>query len=1023
MIINKPQQFAILNCDEPELMLNDIPEKVRNKIDKILSISNDGTLEIWNNTNSQFDKFKANATYLIYSKPGQLNYEIPGIVDLDGYCLDKKSIATIDGQCGNMCNGRCCPKPGWVCCGDGLHCAESIDDCPSLNDLSGDPVDVSGVLIDPSIYFNRSLKPITLYNGKTGSEFIVPKWLGYNLAVIIDSDGSITKKPILPEQLLTFKSTFILGSNDSYINTDLPPPTIISSDPSNNIEYPASTVVTIEPPKKSNFNEEATGYVFRFNGVAVTPTRIGPQDAIQDCCGGLNENQYEFSGDQTGQFMSVASVNENGTSNYSDASLVGLGTCFISDGTIFAAGDESLCGEYATDRELSYEWSQVKAPRNGSWCTGVIGCDGKFYINGCSNGSFEDWVEGNESNSVQNFQEGKLCHEFVCEEETPPECGFPGCECSGDCQECVDYKCTNYCLENQECCQGKYCADKCCTNNSECDESKCQTCIELITHSECISSCTPPNSVCCNGSCGSKCCNDQSECGPCETCTDGACQNECKDPCVEGVCVTEVDEYGDSYSYCKEPPESNNDCEFCTNGYLSPRCSSSECKDCVDGQCVDICQERSLELGEQLICCDGFCDECCGDGDCGDCQECKSGTCTSKCNACQICEKYPGGSTCVPKCPEGKCCVRSSQGRDSPPGFTCQPCTGCSDGDSCPPEQPYCCSYESMDGQYKKCQPIPCCQEEQFYADCSGSCVDLCSRGTFINGIKLPMFWNEDLCKCVCSVSEEDGQQACSGLTSGGGAWDQETCSCNCIDPEGIRAACEEQGLQFEPNSCKCINCPHVDGIQGCPDVAFSPSKCKCDCSKSYLCVKKHCGSGKVDINNLPPKPWVVVINGDGWCIEKRAPPEERSGFPGTDSNGTGCESETITIDFVKGSEPSTVTVTPEIVYVNCPRPLWCNAAGELGNKCSYETPDEGNSPQSYVWVSTNFMCSSIDCSDCEGWKTSCDGCTGWAQDYVPCDSAFDYAIDNYPEWNCIVKEVPNFDRCDVAVTCCPPSL
>mmetsp|Transcript_49272 Transcript_49272/g.56611 ORF Transcript_49272/g.56611 Transcript_49272/m.56611 type:complete len:109 (+) Transcript_49272:201-527(+) len=41
------------------------------------------------------------------------------------------------GQCDedqNNCLGECCPEADWVCCDDGLYCAQTEDECPSFND-------------------------------------------------------------------------------------------------------------------------------------------------------------------------------------------------------------------------------------------------------------------------------------------------------------------------------------------------------------------------------------------------------------------------------------------------------------------------------------------------------------------------------------------------------------------------------------------------------------------------------------------------------------------------------------------------------------------------------------------------------------------------------------------------------------------------------------------------------------------------------------------------------------------------
>merc|ERR1711872_1160011 len=33
---------------------------------------------------------------------------------------------------GTICPGGCCPEVNWQCCPDGLYCAATLDDCPTL---------------------------------------------------------------------------------------------------------------------------------------------------------------------------------------------------------------------------------------------------------------------------------------------------------------------------------------------------------------------------------------------------------------------------------------------------------------------------------------------------------------------------------------------------------------------------------------------------------------------------------------------------------------------------------------------------------------------------------------------------------------------------------------------------------------------------------------------------------------------------------------------------------------------------
>jgi hypothetical protein len=58
----------------------------------------------------------------------------------------------------------------------------------------------------------------------------------------------------------------------------------------------------------------------------------------------------------------------------------------------------------------------------GAWCTGVFACDGKFYITGCSSGDLDSWKAGDNSKTVQNFQQGATCASAGCTPQTTPEC-------------------------------------------------------------------------------------------------------------------------------------------------------------------------------------------------------------------------------------------------------------------------------------------------------------------------------------------------------------------------------------------------------------------------------------------------------------------------------------------------------------------------------------------------------------------------------------------------------------------------
>jgi len=94
MIIAKPQQFIIYDCETEDLLLNSLPAEIKNKIFKIFKISQpigetflaylpDRPAPI-----SNYLRLESDNIYLVYTKPGQLGYEIPGAVDPEEYCDD-----------------------------------------------------------------------------------------------------------------------------------------------------------------------------------------------------------------------------------------------------------------------------------------------------------------------------------------------------------------------------------------------------------------------------------------------------------------------------------------------------------------------------------------------------------------------------------------------------------------------------------------------------------------------------------------------------------------------------------------------------------------------------------------------------------------------------------------------------------------------------------------------------------------------------------------------------------------------
>ena len=289
---------------------------------------------------------------------------------------------------GTSCPTGCCPEENWFCCADGNHCAMSEEYCPSAAvELTGDPTLISGVEFAPADYFATELTPMQLVSGTTAGEFVVPKWLGFNRAVYINAQGGITDEYVNPRQIINFRSAIVLGYDPAGSeDTSLPPP------PEFTVENMGSdfTVESVfneetETPHSYNFGAlkfqrkknkkfgvpsfsqktpEANGFVFalggsipsspvykvvvapaagaagvvfRFNGVAIRPSRIGPSQGTEDGLPNIQQNEYLYLTDLNGYAMTAASTNRNGIGVFSDAVLVGGGCCHPSDGNFYTA--------------------------------------------------------------------------------------------------------------------------------------------------------------------------------------------------------------------------------------------------------------------------------------------------------------------------------------------------------------------------------------------------------------------------------------------------------------------------------------------------------------------------------------------------------------------------------------------------------------------------------------------------------------------------------------------------------------
>jgi len=222
-----------------------------------------------------------------------------------------------------------------------------------------------------------------------------------------------------------------------------------------------------------------------------------------------------------------------------------------------------------------------------------------------------------------------------------------------------------------------------------------------------------------------------------------------------------------------------------------------------------------------------------------------------------------------------------------------------------------------------------------------------------------------------------------------------------------VQKTCPE-GQTLNPLTCEC--CPNCTGGKVFPNPMDG---CNCECPEG----KVPCFS-LVEENCYDPCPEGQIRAGSNCeCISLTT---TTTPAPCVDS----CDGDLVCCDV--GEE-----VKRCVSEDSCRKTLWCNAYHELGNECDFSGngkipgPRPGyTNPGEYVWVNTNISCSEQSCENCEHyWNGAtvmgCGGCTGYQLFYVPCGSTSIF-MDSLPEWNCAAREVPNFDYCDVAVTCCP---
>ena len=205
----------------------------------------------------------------------------------------------------------------------------------------------------------------------------------------------------------------------------------------------------------------------------------------------------------------------------------------------------------------------------------------------------------------------QYCHRAENCMEREQCAGGTAAECD-DGDPCTTDSCDAGLCYHEDCGGGLHCcANGCaaCCDDSECpnvDESFCskEVCVEGVCDTTPL--CESGAGRCCEGA-------DNASCGECCTqddCDDGiACTT---DACSGGVCSHTVtcqnNEVCDPQAgTCVAPPMCNGPAD----------CISVE--KCKVGECVDgHCEFHDLECDSNQVCCDGVCQQCCNDYQCGD---------------------------------------------------------------------------------------------------------------------------------------------------------------------------------------------------------------------------------------------------------------------------------------------------------------------------------------------------------------------------------------------------------------------
>jgi|LakMenE18May11ns_1017448.scaffolds.fasta_scaffold9952987_2 hypothetical protein len=81
--------------------------------------------------------------------------------------------------------------------------------------------------------------------------------------------------------------------------------------------------------------------------------------------------------------------------------------------------------EYCANRGGKlFDSTECKCVENhGAWCSGYVSeCNDNFYVTGCSEGTLENWISADTSDTAQGFNLGKTCADIQCSIDPSPTC-------------------------------------------------------------------------------------------------------------------------------------------------------------------------------------------------------------------------------------------------------------------------------------------------------------------------------------------------------------------------------------------------------------------------------------------------------------------------------------------------------------------------------------------------------------------------------------------------------------------------